>query len=801
MLALSVPFVAIDAQVVGIGFAGELAVRQLLTWRRKALNRAVKWSALASLALAAALAANVWLLRAPPAQLFTALVVRGVLTTVALAALIPAVAEFTGQGWPRWEYAAFIALAILRVALLLATNLVVAHHATAHGLPLLGPLYGVLTYPALALWIAVVYGLANGWADSFERLAFTTGLTIGMAVLILGVATAQTLTGQFLLGLWMLSSVVALDLVAMRRLALAEATERRLALEQAASTAALARTERRSRLALRSGGMGWYEYQPSTRVLTRSPELDAMLGLDPSDVPATIDEGLVFVHVNDRRRFREYVARTEATGTGAAEFRWIHPDGTTVWIETNALAAEGPGGGIEVVGMVKDITERKAAEAELLHQARHDALTGLLNRTSLTDHVSRALDARHQFSLALMDLDGFKDVNDTLGHRVGDAVLTTVTQRFLSGLGKSDVLARFGGDEFVVVLAQSTSRPDVVEVAEQLLDLLDPPVEVDGVAITVRASAGVVSAPEDGRDADTLLRHADAAMNKAKERGRSVHRYAPGDDQGALRRLHLAGQLPAALRSSEIEVHFQPTVELAANRCVVLEALARWHHPEYGHISPSEFVPLAEQYGLGIPLVKRVTTDALAACSHWRAEGLARTVAVNVSPRTLVDPTFLGVVAAALADSGLPPDALAFELTENALAGSISDVRAGLARLDAIGVKVAIDDFGTGYSSLAYLRRLPVHAIKLDRAFADGLGAETANDAIVSLTANLGHRLGLVVIAEGVETAQQFEALRRHGCDVAQGYWICRPGPVGEITHWLTSRASERGDTAAEPNS
>jgi predicted signal transduction protein with EAL and GGDEF domain len=363
-------------------------------------------------------------------------------------------------------------------------------------------------------------------------------------------------------------------------------------------------------------------------------------------------------------------------------------------------------------------------------------------------------------------------------------------------LSEADLaLARFGGDEFALIVFDEDPPSVVRDLAVRLLDLMSTPVEVDGVAITVRASIGIVCAPEDASDADSLLSRVDSAMYRAKQVGNTFGRYVAGDERGAARRLSLAGQLPAALASEQIEVHYQPTVELDTGRCNVLEALVRWRHPDYGLVPPAEFVPLAEQYGLGIPLVKRVMADALAQCAHWRAEDLARSVAVNVAPATLVDPRFISCVVKALAAANVPAEALVLELTENAFAGDLPAVRDALVQLGAIGIKVAIDDFGTGYSSLAHLERFPVHAVKLDRAFTVGLGSDSANDAIMSLTARLGRQLGLTVIAEGVETLSELEAAARHGCDVAQGFWICAPSPADTILTWLANYAHEWGQT------
>ena len=547
-------------------------------------------------------------------------------------------------------------------------------------------------------------------------------------------------------------------------------------------------------MALLSGAMGWFEYNPTTRELAKSPELDDLLGLDSGNEPTLVDGALNFLDVDERDWVQADMDTAGPRSNVATEFRWVRPNGDTAWMETTALRVEDEDGGVEVLGIVKDITARKSGEAELLHQARHDGLTGLPNRAALTGHLREVFDRGDPSSLILIDLDGFKDINDTLGHSVGDEVLVTVAQRLASCLEADDLLARLGGDEFAVAIGNR--QADAEMVATRMLGALEPPVEIDGIAISARASFGIAFAPDDGTDADTLLRHADSAMYEAKKRGCKLHRYESTDDEGAARRVILAGQIPAALRSVEIEVYYQPTIELVDDRCEVLEALVRWHHPTDGLIHPSEFIPLAEQYGVGIPLARRVLSDALTQCAHWRAEQLATSVAVNVSPRTLVDPSFLDCVAGGLARSGVPGEALILELTENAFADQMPAVLDALKYLGAVGVKVAIDDFGTGYSSLGYLKQLPVYSIKLDRSFTAGIGHDNVDDAIVKLTTDLGHQLGLKVVAEGIENAEGLEALRSLGCDSAQGYWICRPGRAGDITSWLAARAAAHSESS-----
>jgi EAL domain-containing protein (putative c-di-GMP-specific phosphodiesterase class I) len=323
------------------------------------------------------------------------------------------------------------------------------------------------------------------------------------------------------------------------------------------------------------------------------------------------------------------------------------------------------------------------------------------------------------------------------------------------------------------------------------------PVEVDGVAITVRASIGVVHWPADGHDAETLLRRADAAMYRAKTRGGTWRRYVDEDELGAARRLELAGDLPAALDQAQIELFFQPMLELSSKRCVMVETLVRWRHPKHGLVMPGEFVPLAEQYGLGLTLCRYVLGLSLAQAKTWRRAGLTKAVTINVSVYTLLEANFVGLVAAALGEAGLPGEALLFELTEDAFAAQTPELLEVLTQLNGVGVGMAIDDFGAGYSSLSYLRGLPVGTLKLDRSFAAGLDSGNANDVIVSSTIDLAHRLGVRVVAEGVETEEALQALGRYGCDAAQGYWVCSPGTPWDVTRWLTKNRGRRKLPAA----
>ena len=790
MLEHHISSFAINVQYLLVGLALAVALQRVLTWHQRRAGRVAFWSAVSSASLAAALGANLWALTATKNQFDLAMSVRDAALVIAVLVQIPTVAAFAAKPWPRPGIVTLSLLSVARWVLWLSTDLVYAHRGAVNGAPLYGPLWSALNGLQLLICAGLVARLALGWPDRSERRVFLAGFGLGLAVVMASFLAGETPLAELLAGYWVVPWVVALQVLFARRVLALEAASGAHARERAASLAALARAERRVRLALRSGAMGWFEYDPATRQLEASSELRAILGLGPHRSGLTIDAALGFFHHEDRPRLREGLAHAEADGPGAAEARWERPDGVTVWVEMSALQTELGGGGREVVGVMKDITDRKAAEAELVRQARSDALTGLSNRAGLTDQAGQALRREKPFCLLLVGLDGFRDINDTLGHPVGDQVLAGVAWRLASGLRGCDVIARFGGDVFGVLVPETGDQAE--RVAANLLEALHDPVEVDGVAITVRASAGIVSAPGDGADPGTLLRRAESAMYAAKRHRTKVHSYSGGDDRGAARRLRLAGRLPGAIGSPEIEVHYQPVMDSVSSRCEHLEALVRWQHPELGLVPPMEFVPLAEQYGLGPQLFQRVLSDALAQCGLWRARHLARTVAVNVSPRSLLDAGFVAFVAAELDRAALPAGALVLELTEDAFACDGPAVRDALGELHGMGVKVAIDDFGTGYSSLAYLKQLPVSTVKLDRSFIAGLGSDRSDDAIVSLAVGFCHQLGLAVVGEGVETAAHLGALRRHGCDAAQGYWVCRPGPPGAISAWLA--ANRTGD-------
>jgi diguanylate cyclase (GGDEF)-like protein/PAS domain S-box-containing protein len=502
----------------------------------------------------------------------------------------------------------------------------------------------------------------------------------------------------------------------------------------------------------------------------------------------------------DLRAIRMAVA-AQARGeldSDAREFPILRGDGTSVTVKCTGAALRDERGQVtSFLVVAEDLTDRNQYEAELLHHARFDVLTGLMNRASLSDELDVALNASEQFALLLLDLDAFKDINDTLGHAIGDRVLGTVAERLAEAVREHDRVARFGGDEFAVIVR--AAQRSAARVAEQLLDALEAPVTIDGVAITVRASMGIVHAPQDATDADTLLRRADTAMHRAKRDHTRLERYLPQDEEAAARRLELAGELPAAIAQGQLEVHYQPTIDFATGGPGVVEALVRWRHPRHGLIPPLEFVPLALQYGLGGQLFDAVLAESLTACRAWRAEGLAQMVGVNVSPATMLQPNFVGRVATALTAAELPAAALGLELTEDAFAGDSDQLIAVLRELTAVGVRLAIDDFGTGYSSLSLLAQLPVRTLKLDRLFCHYVERDPVNAAILSSTVELAHRLGLRAVIEGIESEGAFDIARDRDFDAGQGYWICRPIPAADVLAWLRDRAANGGSVTRLP--
>ena len=442
--------------------------------------------------------------------------------------------------------------------------------------------------------------------------------------------------------------------------------------------------------------------------------------------------------------------------------------------------------------VVTDITDHQIAVASLRQQALHDGLTGLPNRVLLLDRLQSVLPlddhrAEQPVALLVMDLDRFKEVNDTFGHKCGDVLLQLVSGRLQAALPDGATLARLGGDEFAVLLPNAPIRT-ATEVSEHLLRTLEEPFMVEGLALAVGASIGIALYPDHALDSDSLLRRADVAMYVAKRNNQGYAVYDRAQDQHSPDRLALAGELWQAIERGQLVLHYQPKLDLADGRVRGVEALVRWQHPLHGLVPPDQFIPLAEQTGLIDALSTWVLGAALRQSQIWRRHGLDLSMAVNLSMRTLHDPRLPATVAGLLERWSVPADALHLEITESSLMAEPARALEILERLRGIGVGITIDDFGTGYSSLAYLKRLQVNDLKIDRSFVMDMSTDDSARVIVHSTIDLAHNLGMRVIAEGVEDAETWAMLRELECDQMQGFYASRALPAAELRIWLDER-------------
>lgn len=434
----------------------------------------------------------------------------------------------------------------------------------------------------------------------------------------------------------------------------------------------------------------------------------------------------------------------------------------------------------------EDVTERRRVEARIEHMARHDALTDLPNRVLFKeklDEVSTRAQAGEMVAVLCLDLDRFKQVNDTLGHAVGDLLLKSVAARLRNCVRESDTVARLSGDEFAVIQQRVETAEDAAALAQRIMDVLAAPFLLDGHQVVVGASIGIALGPIDGPDADRLLKSADTAAYRAKSDGRGLYRFfEAGMDERLQARRATEIALREALSRGQFELFYQPLVKVRDRRISGFEALLRWRHPDRGLVSPGEFIPLAEEIGVIVQIGEWVLRTACAEAATWAGECH---VAVNVSPAQFSNRNLVSVVTEALAASGLPPHRLELEITESVLLENSAAVTATLAQLNALGVRISMDDFGTGYSSLSYLQRFPFDKIKIDASFIHSLGQGEEGIAIVRAIAGLGKSLGITTTAEGVETEEQLESILAEGCDEVQGYYFSAPRPAKEVATFL----------------
>jgi len=422
----------------------------------------------------------------------------------------------------------------------------------------------------------------------------------------------------------------------------------------------------------------------------------------------------------------------------------------------------------------------------------HDPLTELPNRLLFHDRVHQAIlgatRTGTRVAVMVLDVDRFKEFNDTLGHHMGDLLLYELGYRLTETLRQSDSVARLGGDEFAILLPEIEDEANALAAAGKIREALSHPIAVRDLSLEVEASAGIALYPDHGLDPEGLLQHADVAMYNAKSSQSGCELYAETRHEFSPSRLRLVQDLRSGIANGQLELHYQPKIRLSDNRVIGVEALARWNHPEQGLISPASFIPLAEHTGLIRPLTLAVLEMAIDQCAAWRSRGIELGMAVNLSPRNLVDHELPHQIKRLLEERRVPTTSLELELTEDTIMSDPKRAREVLARLDAMGIWLAIDDFGTGYSSLAYLRQLPVTTLKIDRSFVITMQEREDDAAIVRSTIALGRNLGLRVVAEGVETDEVMGELRQLGCDVAQGFHVSRPVPAADFERWLRER-------------
>ncbi len=522
-----------------------------------------------------------------------------------------------------------------------------------------------------------------------------------------------------------------------------------------------------------------------------SPSAARILGYGPNGLINRIPFDAI--HPRDRPAvqagFRALVAGLSVTDP--IEFRFRHAEGRWIHLEgvgTNLLHEAGIGG---IVLTSRDITQRKLAEQRIRHVAHHDSLTGLPNRSLLRDRLTQALSrarARDELVAVLFaNLDRFKAINDSLGHRGGDELLRQVAERLRGCVRDTDTVARFGGDEFVAVLAGAADLPVAVAV-QKILQVCAEPYDVDGQPVVVGTSIGVAMHPGDGRDPDTLLRNADAAMSAAKSAGPGTFRFFTSDlNARAHESLQIEAGLRAAIQNGGFQLTYQPKVDLATHAIRGAEALVRWTHRGLS-VPPGVFIPIAEESGLIVQIGEQVLEKACRQCAEWRRQGFEFPVAVNLSPRQFRQQDLPATIARLLEQTGLPPRCLELEITESTFIEDPDAVAADIANLRRLGVLISIDDFGTGFASLNYIRRFAFDVLKIDRSFIEGIPREQGHAAIVEAVIMLSNALGIEVVAEGVETAEQVAVLSAYGCGLAQGYYFSPPVTAEEFTALATQR-------------
>ena len=565
---------------------------------------------------------------------------------------------------------------------------------------------------------------------------------------------------------------------------------------------ALRVSEERYALAARAANDGLWDWDLVNDKMYYSPRWKSMLGFEEQEIHARPAEWFERVHPEDIERVRAAVA-AHLDGTTAhfeSEYRMLHKNGSWRWVLCRGLAVRDESErATRVAGSQSDVTHRKLAEEQLAHRAFYDPLTNLPNRALFIDRLRQALRRASRrkdylFAVLFLDVDRFKNVNDSLGHMAGDRLLVMIARRLELSLRPGDTVARLGGDEFTVLLDDIRDVSDATRVADRIQRELEMPFNVGGQELFTSASIGIALSATGYERPEDILRDADTAMYKAKSQGKARHAmFDTGMHERAVVLLQMEADLRRAIERSELRVHYQPIVSLASGIIVGVEALARWQHPLRGLVPPAEFIPLAEETGLIMPIGRWVLVEACRQMVIWRDTFGAEhplEVAVNLSGRQLALPDLVSQIGEVLRESGLEPSRLRLEITESVVMEHPEVVSTMLQELRRLGVKLSIDDFGTGYSSLAYLQRFPADTLKIDRSFVSPMGSRGENSEIARTIVTIGHNLGMRVVAEGVETAEQLAHLRGLECEGAQGYFISKPLCSEDASQLIGARLS-----------
>lgn len=545
-------------------------------------------------------------------------------------------------------------------------------------------------------------------------------------------------------------------------------------------------SELRHRAILETAAEGIVTLDQNLVIDTFNAAAEKMFGIPSRE--AVGQRFLNLIHAEDHERF--FTEGGPKVGIGQ-ELRGVTIAGTVLQLLLSASQIEIDGKQVTTV-IVQDIGERKRFETQLEFMANHDSLTGLPNRSLFYDRLVQAMTQAerhgHLTAMLFLDLDRFKFVNDTFGHPLGDGLLRAVAARLSASVRAYDTVARLGGDEFIIILTEVVAVPDVTRFAQKILAAFQAPFVIETHELFITPSIGITLYPVDHGDADGLIKNADIAMYRAKENGKNNFQFYTRDmNVKALERLTLENSLRKALERGEFRIHYQPQVSLKTGRVVCVEALLRWHHPVMGLVPPSDFIPLAEEVSLIVPIGEWVLQEACRQAVVWESLGINIRTAVNLSPRQVRQSDFPQTVARILEETALSAEALELEITEGSLMHNTEAAVKMLSELKALGLGLSMDDFGTGYSSLSYLKRFPIDKLKIDRSFIQDIENDADDAAITRAIIAMGHSLKVTVIAEGVETDQQLEFLRKHRCDGIQGYLFSKPLPAQEITELLLS--------------